>query len=145
MIADNCTRDINTSQALIAGLGNADETSFSINGSIFNPATTGVCPPPSEQFMDAALQARWNELPVPSNHSGLLEYMQSLMGEGVAPAIQNIVDSVFDSGFNGGSQLGGNFAEFFEMQARALGVYTYLLTHLANAVWWRPSDWLGQH
>ena len=36
--------------------------------------------------------------------------------QGIAPALPAIRDAVFSGGFNGGTCISGNFAEYFEMQ-----------------------------
>jgi hypothetical protein len=116
VISDNIQRDINTSIALVAGLGLTNEIQIQVDGSIFDPITYGICPEPSEEFWNSALQYRWNEFPVPANHTAMMTYLQSKLGQGAAPLIQNIRDSVFDEKLNGGSYVGYEFAEFLEMQ-----------------------------
>ena len=131
VVSDSAQRDINTSLSLIAGLGYSG-VPLTVDANIFNPAgrqTTyelcsptshdhvgSICPNPSTDFLNAGLLQRWNTVPYPSNFTELQTYMQSLLGQGIAPPVQNIHDSVFDGNFNGGTNIAGNFAEFFEMQ-----------------------------
>jgi len=112
--SDSAIRDVNTSQALLAGLG-LDNVTINVDLNIFNPAGA-ICPAMTEEFQDAALEYRWNSWPIPSNLESIKASIQNHIGQGVAPSIQNIADSVWDASFNGGSDIAYNFAEFFEMQ-----------------------------
>ena len=116
VISDNVQRDINTSISLLAGLGLSGSVAIQVDGSIFDPVSYGICPNPSEDFTNAALQFRWNQVPVPANHTGMMAALQAKLGQGVAPLLQNILDNVFGGEFNGGSDISSEFAEFLEMQ-----------------------------
>jgi hypothetical protein len=46
----------------------------------------------------------------------MITYLQDKLGQGVAPLMQNIRDSVFDEKLNGGSAVAFSLAEFVQMQ-----------------------------
>jgi hypothetical protein len=117
VVSDNITRDIQTSQSFLKGLGMTEEEAhFYIDGALFDPSDYGVCPQQPTDAVDAALAARQAALPIPVNHTQLIEYMQAKLGQGVPPALYTILDSVANGTYNGGSQMSGEFGEFFEMQ-----------------------------
>jgi len=110
-------RDLDTASALLAGLGATNTSNYQHAPALFDPESAGVCTKMPTDAIVAALKARLVEFPPPSSHHELLDSLQKTLGQGAAPALSTIKDTIGDSGyFTGGSSVASAFAEAFLMQ-----------------------------
>ena len=132
-------RDIDTANSLLVGMGK-QLNSFVSAPALFDPP----CPHVEKTKAIAALKARFAASTPPKGHTDRLQRLQTLLGQGVAPAIDTIKDTVKDNGyFTGGSSIASEFAEAFLMQyggsmpqtawgeiTSATQIYDYIETHI---------------
>jgi hypothetical protein len=112
-VADNCERDIETAQSLLSGLGLPD-FDILVEESLFNPFPS-VCPQPSAQFYDSALQLRASSVQPLANRARLMDDLQKHLGKGAAPPISDIPEEFLNRQLTGARALASDFAEFFLM------------------------------
>lgn len=109
-------RDNDTANALLEGMG-MESGSYISSADLFHPVLSNVCPPLPKNEAIAALKARFAASTVPNDHLDRLRRLQRVLGKGVAPALEDIVDTVKDNGyFTGGASVASEFAEAFLMQ-----------------------------
>jgi len=97
-VVDNVTRDIQTAEALIAGL-NRKPDSYQIDGSVFDPQKyldSCVSIPIEEKVKILKTELRRIEKLGPSDED--YDWLQSVMGSSIAPPLSKIKDYINDDG-----------------------------------------------
>ena len=133
-------RDNDTASALLSGM-NMKEDDYRSAPELFDPISNGPCSPLNESIVENALKERFENFPLPENHTERLKRLQSVLGTGVAPPLDEICDFINGAYLNGGSSVSSSFAEAFLMQLGgsmevAWGeitredVYDFLTTHI---------------
>ena len=133
-------RDNDTASALLSGM-NMKEDDYRSAPELFDPISNGPCSPLNESIVENALKERFENFPLPENHTERLKRLQRVLGTGVAPPLDEISDFINGAYLNGGSSVSSSFAEAFLMQLGgsmevAWGeitredVYDFLTTHI---------------
>jgi hypothetical protein len=137
----SCKRDNDTASALLNGMNMKKDDYVSVP-ELFDPISYGHCSPIDSTVAENAVRERFETFPLPDKHEERLRRMQSVLGKGVAPPLDEIPDKVATGAYlNGGSSVTSSFAEAFLMQLGnsmevAWGeitrddVYDFLTTHI---------------